>query len=107
MLVLLALLSLAAGFAKLTHAPDEIAFYSGLGINLNWLLPFGILQAGGALICMIPRIRKAGLLMIAAGFALSSLFIFASGYPVFGIVSLLPLAVSIWLMDRTPRPLRA
>jgi len=102
-LVLLALLSVAAGSAKLTQAPQEVAFFAELGLDPFWLYPLGALQLGGALACVIPKTRRIGLAAIATGFAISGAMIFLTGNTTFGAVSLVPAALALWLLMRKPR----
>ena len=105
-MVLLALLSIAAGAAKITHAPEEVAFFSEVGLDAFWLAPLGGLQVGSALACAIARLRRAGLAGVALGFAISSAMIFMAGNTVFGALSLIPAALALWLLSRQPRPVK-
>ena len=99
---LLALLSFAAGAAKLTQAPQEVEFFASVGIGTIWLYPLGALQVGGAIACIPARFRKSGAFAIALGFAISAMMIFASGNAMFGAISLLPAALAGGLAVRTP-----
>ena len=105
-LILLALLSIAAGAAKLTQAPQEVAFLAQLGLDPFWLYPLGALQIAGALASALPRARRAGLAAVAAGFAISSLMIFLTGNAGFGAMSVVPVVLALWLLSRQPRPTR-
>ncbi|WP_340588661.1 DoxX family protein [Erythrobacter alti] len=97
-LILLALLSVAAGAAKLSQAPQEVEFFSALGLDPVWLYPLGILQVGGALACTLRRTRHAGLAAVTTGFAISSAMIFLSGNVAFGVASLIPVILALLLM---------
>lgn len=99
---ILGLLSLAAGAAKLAHAPQEVAFFASVGLDSFWLYPLGALQVIGALACIPTRFRKFGTALVALGFAISAGMIFATGNVVFGTVSLLPAAVAAWSSVKTP-----
>ena len=99
-MALLALLSVAAGAAKLTQAPQEMAFFTEMGLDPFWLYPLGALQVIGALACTLPRTRRAGLAAVAVGFAISSVMIFMTGNATFGVMSLVPVVLALWLMRR-------
>ena len=56
-LVLLVLLGGAAGFAKVTQAPPEVAFFAGLGLGAMVVIVFGVLQIAGALSLIFAKTR--------------------------------------------------
>jgi len=95
LLVLLALLSLVAGVAKLIQTQAEIEFFASAGFDAVWLYPLGAIQVAGAIMAAIPRTRTLGILGIAFGFAISSLVIFMTGNTTFGLISLVTVALSI------------
>ena len=99
---LLALLSLAAGGVKLAQVPQEVQFFSSLGLDAFWLYPLGALQVLGAIGCVSASSRKTGMGIIALGFAISAAMIFASGNAAFGAVSLVPAALAAWLCAKLP-----
>lgn len=92
-LILVVLLSLAAGGAKVAAMPQEVQFFDNAGIAANWLLPLGILQISGGLSALYHRTRRVGLILIALGFLLSTVVIFMTGDAAFGFFSLLPVAL--------------
>ena len=94
---LLALLSLAAGGAKIAQMPQEVQFFSQLGLDALWLYPLGALQVVGALACLLPNTLRMGAFAIAAGFAVSSIMIFMTGNTMFGAISLVPAALALLL----------
>lgn len=97
LLGLLVLMSLAAGIAKVMQMPQEVAFFESAGLSLGPLIPFGILQLIGGGLSLIPKTRKLGLASMAVSFLASALMIFVSGNIVFGIVSLIPVALAGFL----------
>lgn len=103
LLVLLALLSLVAGIAKLIQTPAEIEFFASAGLDAVWLYPLGAVQVAGAIMAAIPRTRTLGTLSIALGFAISSLVIFMTGNTTFGLVSLVTVALTILAWKLVPR----
>lgn len=101
LMVLLALLSIAAGVAKVMQTPQEVAFFQSVGLGAPVLIVLGLLQIIAALMVIPARTRTMGLWLIAVGFVMSSLVIFATGNLVFGFVSLIPPLLAGWLA-RTP-----
>lgn len=95
--VFLAILGLAAGFAKLIAAPHEVAFFARFGLGEIAVMFAGGLQVLGAVAIAIPRLRLPGAVLTAISFGVSSLMIFASGQVLFGTVSLLPVVLSIYV----------
>lgn len=103
LLVLLALLSLVAGVAKLMQTPAEIEFFASAGLDAVWLYPLGAVQVAGAIMAALPRTRSLGILAIALGFAISSLVIFMTGNATFGLVSLVTVALTILAWRLVPK----
>ena len=94
----LVLLSLAAGVAKLMQTPAEIEFFDSAGLQSFWLYPLGAAQVAGSALAVLRRYGNIGLALIATGFAISSVVIFVTGNTTFGLVSLVPVALSILAM---------
>ena len=96
-LCLLALLSLAAGGAKLAQAPQEVQFFASVGLEPIWLYPLGALQVIGALACIPAKLRRFGIAAVALGFAISAVMILATGNATFGAVSVVPALLAVVL----------
>ncbi len=96
LLVVLGLLSLFAGAAKLLASPGEVDLLAAAGLSTIWLWPHGALQVISAALLAIARLRGAALIGIAMGFAVSALVIFLAGYNAFGLFSLAPVALAAW-----------
>ncbi|MBT8388940.1 MAG: hypothetical protein KJP13_04755 [Altererythrobacter sp.] len=101
--VIVAVLSLAAGGAKLASMPQEVQFFENAGVSIAFLIPLGGLQVAGGLLTVIKRTRPIGSLLSAACFLVSAVMIFGSGNIGFGFVSLLPVALSALLYSYTKR----
>ena len=99
-LVLLILVSLAAGAAKVMQTPQEVEFFQQVGMGTGVLITFGIIQILGGLLAILPKFRKLGLTIMAAMFLLSAVQIFMTGNAVFGSLSLIPAALAIFLFRR-------
>ena len=100
-LIVVVIMSLAAGGAKVAAMPQEVQFFEDAGIVSAWLLPFGAMQIIGGLLAIYHRSRRAGLAVIALGFLLSSILIFATGNVAFGFVSLLPVLLCIFVLRQS------
>ena len=104
LMLLIVLLSLAAGIAKVSHSPQEVEFLQSFGFNNLSILLYGILQILAALILgasavfSINGLRLYGASAVALSFFVSSVLIFLSGAFVFALLSLIPAALSIVLI---------
>ncbi|NNC73428.1 MAG: hypothetical protein HKN78_11220 [Sphingomonadaceae bacterium] len=97
LLAIIIVLSIAAGAAKLLQMEQEVGLFAVAGIAPFWLIPLGAVQVIGAILAVMTRTRRAGLLLIAIGFLVSALIIFATGQMGFGAVSLVPVALALLL----------
>jgi len=88
--VIIGLLSIAAGAAKITLVPEEVEFLSQFGFTNTLTIFFGIMQVLGGILLLVPLTRPYGSLVTAAGFALSAALLFVSGNVAFASISLLP-----------------
>ena len=107
--VLIGLLSLAAGGAKIALVPQEVVFLSQFGFVKGHTVSFGVVQVAGGLLMLIPMTRLFGALIAAAGFALSGALLLAAGNTAFAGVSLVPvlLAGFVAYQDMSARQARA
>jgi hypothetical protein len=92
--VVIGLLSIAAGGAKIALVPEEVEFLSQIGFSNTLTISFGIMQTLGGVLLVVPFTRLYGALLAVAGFAVSAILVFVSGNAVFGGVSLLPLLLA-------------
>jgi len=98
---MIGLLSIAAGAAKIALVPEEAEFLSQFGFTNALTMSFGIVQALGGLLLVIPVTRFYGSLMVAAGFTLSAVLLGASGNAVFAGVSLVPIMLAGFVAYRS------
>jgi hypothetical protein len=96
----LAVVSIAAGLAKLLESPQEIAFLSRAGLSELHILMLGGVQTCAGLLLALPKMRGWGALASGAGLLVSSVIIFTSGNIPFGVFSLLPVAVAVYVFFR-------
>ncbi|MCV6622195.1 MAG: hypothetical protein OIF51_10650 [Cellvibrionaceae bacterium] len=94
LIAIVAIVSAAAGLAKIMRAPQELEFLQGFGLSVSQIVTFGAIQLAGALLLVWPRARALGAVFAIAGFALSSFFIFKSGNVQFGLFSMLPIMLA-------------
>ena len=97
-LAFIALLSIAAGAAKLMMVPQEMAFFESLGVDLTLMVVFGVFQIVGGIFLFVPKVRKVGATIVAAAFIISAIMIFMTGQTVFGLTSLIPAIVALYLV---------
>lgn len=104
LMLIIVLLSFAAGFAKVSHSAQEVEFLQSFGFNNLAILLYGILQILSALILAVGAVfsikgaRPFGASAIALCFFVSSVLIFISGAFVFALLSLIPVVISIILI---------
>lgn len=93
-IAIVALLSFAAGLAKVMQAPQEMAFLQGLGLSPALIVVFGLIQVTGGLLLVIRKTRKAGAILAATAFVVSAILIFIGDGTAFGLLSLLPVGLA-------------
>ena len=101
LVVLISMLSMAAGAAKVAQVPSEMAFLQSMGLSPRAILLFGGVQIVGAILSLAGRTRIAGLWLVSAMFLLSAALIFYSGSFVFGVISLLPVGIAVLLIIKS------
>ncbi len=101
--IIIALLSIAAGMAKVTQTPQEIQFLNGLGLNNTMILAFGLLQVIGGMLTMPTKTRLYGASCVVVGFFISAILVFASGNYPFGILCKRQVIASGFILYRVLR----
>lgn len=99
LLVMIIAISVAAGAAKIMQMEQEIDFFKQAGLDAFVVRPFGLFQLAGALLAIFPKTRISGTVIIGLAFLLSAILIFIAGNLVFGLISLVPVAISFWAMQ--------
>ena len=89
-IAIVALLSIAAGLAKVMQTQQEMEFLQGVGLSSFLIVVFGIIQVSGGVLLIPRKTRMAGAVLAAVALGLSSVFIFMGGNLAFGLFSLLP-----------------
>lgn len=99
----IALLSLAAGAAKVFKAPQELAFFESLGVDLNIMIAFGTVQIAAGALTFLNKFRKIGAVIAAISFLISAAMIFRTEQIGFALFSILPVAFALYIL-RIPTP---
>ena len=102
--LLLALLGVAAGIAKMLQAPQEMAFFQGeIGFSAEAIMAFGLLQFIAGVMLVFKKARLIGAALLGVTLILSSIVIFMAGEVVFGVISLIPVLMAdlvVWFEIR-------
>jgi len=101
--VIVALLSIAAGLAKVMQTPQEMEFLQGFGLSNVMIMAFGLVQILGGVSLVPQRTRLPGAVLTASAFVLSTVLIFVGGNLAFGLVSMLPIALASVIIYRSVR----
>jgi hypothetical protein len=99
-LIVLAVLSLLAGSAKVWRMPQEVEFLQGVGLSTGVIIAFGALQVAGGILLLWPRTRRVGAVLVMTAFLLSAILVFLSGSLTFGLVSLVPVALAAFALQQ-------
>lgn len=99
-LIILVVMSIAAGGAKVFGMPQEVQFFTEAGLNQSWLLLLGSAQIVGGLLAIYYRTRRAGSAIMALGFLASTIVILMTGNANFALISLLPVLLATLLFWR-------
>ena len=93
--MVLVLLGIAAGVAKMMQMPQEMAFFQDtLGFSADLIVAFGALQFFSGLMMVFKKTRLAGSLILGLTLFLSCIVIFMSGNIAFGLVSAIPVIMA-------------
>jgi hypothetical protein len=93
--ILLALLGVAAGAAKMLQAPQEMAFFQReMGFSAEAIMAFGLLQFVAGAMLVFKKTRMVGAALLSITLLLSSIVIFMAGEIGFGVISLIPVLMA-------------
>jgi len=98
LIALISLLSIAAGLAKIMQVPQEMEFLTLFEFTPSIILMFGVVQVLGGVLIAIPKLRLAGAILIIIVFLLSATLVFLTGNLSFGLISILPVAATGWII---------
>lgn len=92
--ILIALLSIGAGVAKIMLVPEETKFLAQFGFTDPLTIAFGIAQVAGGILLAAPTSRLYGAATTGIFFTASFSLILSTGNIAFAVVSLLPVLLS-------------
>jgi hypothetical protein len=101
--IALALLSIAAGIAKVLQTPQEVEFLQSFGFSPMLIIIFGVAQILGGVLLAVPKTVQWGAIITFSGFAVSSVLIFIAGDLIFALVSMLPLALAGFIYSQSSK----
>ena len=105
-IAIIVLLSIAAGLAKVMQTPQEMEFLQGLGLSSALIIAFGLVQIAGGVLLVPKKTRLLGAVLATSALVLSTVLIFVGSNLVFGLVSILPIALACVIIYRVPRGYR-
>lgn len=93
-LYLTALLSIATGIFKIMQQEADITLFEKIGFNATGTTLLGVVQLIGGVLLLISKTRLTGAIIMIITFTLASIAVFANGMLVFGVISLLFIAMA-------------
>ena len=93
-IAIVALLSIAAGLAKVMQTQQEVEFLQSFGLGSALIVAFGLVQIMGGVLLVPRKTRLLGAVLAASALVVSTVLIFVGGNLVFGLVSMLPVALT-------------
>lgn len=97
-LVLITVLGLASGIAKVMQMPDDKAFFLGAGLTIELLILLGAIQLLSAALLMPAKTRRVGAALMAVSFLISTVVIVINGQMTFAVLSCVPIALAALLI---------
>ncbi len=102
-IAVVALLSIAAGLAKIMQAEQEMQFLQNFGLSSGLIIAFGVAQIVGGVLLIPPKTRMGGAVLAALALGVSTILIFVSGNLVFGFISTIPFALACLIVYQSAR----
>lgn len=101
--VLLFLLGLSTGVVKLARMPEEMQIFREAGFNDPAILAFGVVQIGAALLLLRGGTVRLGSAVLGLTFVIATGVLFINSVHVFGVASLLFIAMAALAHRTAPR----
>jgi len=93
-IAIIALLSVAAGLAKVMHTQREMEFLQGLGLSTTLIMAFGLVQIIGGVLLVSRKTRMPGAILVILALVVSTALLFIAGNTAFGWISVIPVALA-------------
>lgn len=100
--ILITLLSIATGAFKIAQQPEDIELFSAIGMNATATTLLGAVQLLGGILLLPNKTRHIGAWIMIPTYILASIAVFANQMIIFGMVSLLFIAMAygVILMEK-------
>jgi hypothetical protein len=102
-IAIIALLSIAAGLAKVMQTQQELEFLQGVGLSSALIVAFGLVQISGGVLLVLKKTRMLGAVLATSALVVSTVLIFIGGNLAFGLVSILPIALACVIIYQSAR----
>jgi len=99
----IALLSIAAGLAKVMQTQQEMEFLQGLGLSPVLIVVFGLVQIVGGALLAPKKTRLLGATLVTSALIVSTALLFLGGNLAFGSFSVIPIALAGVIIYQTAR----
>jgi hypothetical protein len=99
----IALLSIAAGLAKVLQTQQEMEFLQGLGLSSFLIVVFGLVQIVGGILIAPKKTRMLGAILVMLALVVSTALVFMGGNLAFGLFSVIPIALAGVIIYQTAR----
>lgn len=96
--ILTILLSISSGVFKLLQQEADIELFKAIGFNEIMITILGLIQLIGGILLIPSKTRKLGAYIIIPTLIIASIAVFANNLVVFGIVSLLFIAMAYFVL---------
>ena len=105
-IAVVALLSIAAGLAKVMQTKQEVEFLQNFGFSGTLIIVFGMVQIAGGLLLVPAKTRTLGAVLAASAFVVSSVLILVGGDWMFGLFSTIPIILACVIIYQSARNTR-
>lgn len=92
--MLITLLSISAGIAKIMLPPQKVEFFRNTGLNESVIFVLGIVQIISGILLIIKQLWGWGAILTAVMFASSTITTFANEMVGYGLFSILPIVLT-------------
>ena len=105
-ILIVVLLSIAAGLAKVMQTEHEMEFLQSFGLNGVLIIAFGMVQVSGGVLLGHSKTRMFGAVLALSAFVASTILIFVGGNLAFGLLSIIPIALTCVIVYQSARVTR-
>ena len=99
----IALLSIAAGLAKVMQTEQEMEFLQSFGLSTALIIAFGMVQIAAGVLLIPSKTRMFGAVLATSALVISTILIFAGGNLKFGLLSTITIALACVIVYQSAR----